>query len=334
MSKSEILEFIYDDNFISIFYEIYSTVTLIVCYLLSPVIFYIILTQSKSLDNLKYILLNQAFWCLCLETLVGLVKPVILSPYPGGYQIGFFSEIGDYYLSAYLTIFCLIFTANSIISLLIAIFSRYLIIFPSRFQHIFNRKDTYVVLALFYISLDVVCFIGVYKEIRKDNTTLYRDPVRDNQDLQQFFDRPTWFYTNRVSIKKFALFGFIIVTFFIVFSIVIIVMFLYQIQDHTKKFSINNSIQRSLIINCVSETIVTIVFLVLPFLFLLMFMTFEIQHTATSLTVLFCVLSTHCLADFIMILVSITPYRRWILNIFVKKCKVIVVPSNQERSRY
>ncbi|KAE9546898.1 hypothetical protein FO519_009890, partial [Halicephalobus sp. NKZ332] len=73
-------------------YQYYSSFTLCVTWLLAPLTFYIIFTQSKSLGPVKWLLLNHSFWCLMLDTVMGIFKPVFLGEVPGGYVVGLFNN--------------------------------------------------------------------------------------------------------------------------------------------------------------------------------------------------------------------------------------------------
>ena len=67
-----------EDSLLILFYFYYSYLTLGLCWILGPVVFYIVLTQSKTIGNFKWLILNHTFWCFCLENLIGIVKPVLL----------------------------------------------------------------------------------------------------------------------------------------------------------------------------------------------------------------------------------------------------------------
>ena len=62
------------------FYSYYSTVILVLCWMLAPFVFYAIIAKSKRIGKFKYLILNHCVWCLSLETGLGLIKPVIITP--------------------------------------------------------------------------------------------------------------------------------------------------------------------------------------------------------------------------------------------------------------
>lgn len=57
-----------------------TDVVFIITTALTPIIFYIISTQSKGLGNIKYFILNHTFWCYALEVILYLIKPTVLLP--------------------------------------------------------------------------------------------------------------------------------------------------------------------------------------------------------------------------------------------------------------
>lgn len=96
-------------------YIYYSYFTLFSCWLIAPILFYAILTQSRNLGNFKWLIFNHSFWCLTLESLLGLVKPVFLSPAAGGFQVGIFRDFGSFKSCGIAAIFCFIFSSNCIL---------------------------------------------------------------------------------------------------------------------------------------------------------------------------------------------------------------------------
>lgn len=97
------------------FYIYYSYFTLTLCWLITPFLFYVIITQSRNLGDFKWLIFNHSFWCLALESLLGLVKPLFLSPAAGGYQVGIFRDYGSFKTCGIAAIFCFIFSSNCIL---------------------------------------------------------------------------------------------------------------------------------------------------------------------------------------------------------------------------
>ena len=102
-------------QFLVEFYFYYSYFTLLVCWAIAPFLFHVILTQSRNLGDFKWLIFNHSFWCLALESLLGLVKPLFLSPAAGGYQIGIFKDYGSFKSCGISAVMCLMFSSNCIL---------------------------------------------------------------------------------------------------------------------------------------------------------------------------------------------------------------------------
>uniref|UniRef100_A0A7E4V126 ADP,ATP carrier protein n=1 Tax=Panagrellus redivivus TaxID=6233 RepID=A0A7E4V126_PANRE len=74
------------------YYSIYSTIMVILNYSVFPILLFIVATQSGKLGHIKYFIVNQTVWNLGISSVIGIFKPVIVTPVCGGYLIGFLEE--------------------------------------------------------------------------------------------------------------------------------------------------------------------------------------------------------------------------------------------------
>lgn len=80
--------------------------------------FYIILTQSKSIKNFKWFLINNSFWNILLEIGLGFLKPVFLLP-----SISVYTEIIKYPIT--ITILLFYFINVGVLCFLSAVIQRF-----------------------------------------------------------------------------------------------------------------------------------------------------------------------------------------------------------------
>ncbi|KAE9548229.1 hypothetical protein FO519_008559 [Halicephalobus sp. NKZ332] len=279
------------------FYFYYSYLTLILCWVLAPIVFYIILTQSKTIGKFKWLILNHTFWCFCLENLLGIVKPVLLAPACGGYQIGFLKN-ASFKSSVITTILCYFFSLGSIVGLMMTIFSRYMFIFPSKWQRIFYRREFYIFVAFLHIISMFIIFYIMIPTLDFSEKELHEDSMKYDPDLVYFFNRSTFFFIDhsRHDFEDVVFLGGMSVLY--VVSIAVVTVFIYQIFSN--KNVINDRIQKSLIVSSVAQTTLTCLLLVTPLYCYIIFI-------------------SHCLFDFCATVYFVKPYRMFLAKMIWKK---------------
>uniref|UniRef100_A0A914R6Y0 NADH dehydrogenase subunit 4 n=1 Tax=Panagrolaimus davidi TaxID=227884 RepID=A0A914R6Y0_9BILA len=102
-----------------------------ISWLIAPLYFFVVLTQSKLLGSFKWLLFNYSLWGFFLTTFMGLVKPIFLTPAFAVIHIGIFQNIGSY-LSTFALIAILVAIGTTCMGGMVSTLTyRYLMVFPS-----------------------------------------------------------------------------------------------------------------------------------------------------------------------------------------------------------
>ena len=301
------------------FYYYYSYLTLLGTWLIAPLLFYVILTKSGKLGNFKWFILNHSFWCLALETVFAIAKPLLLPPIAGGYQLGPFRHIWDFRSSVVCIFVCLGISGNCVISLSATLASRYLLIFPSAMFQWFTLKIALIIAVL----VNLVCYglIGyvLYPIIQLKQETIQEWADAEDSGLQVVYEKESTFMMIPFHYHEFA--DLLILLFFLVVHIagafILTFFFLQLFKRKTKVLS--NRIQRSLIVSSLAQTVLTSVFLFVPFILFFACIRFTIPHTTNVATLFLCVFNSHAFVEFVVTLYFVSPYRSFIRSLFITK---------------
>uniref|UniRef100_A0AC35EYN9 Serpentine Receptor, class H n=1 Tax=Panagrolaimus sp. PS1159 TaxID=55785 RepID=A0AC35EYN9_9BILA len=289
------------------------------CWLIAPFLFYVIITQSRNLGDFKWLIFNHSFWCLTLESLLGLVKPLFLSPAAGGFQVGIFRDYGSFKTCGIAAVFCFIFSSNCILGLSATLASRYLLVFPSSLTKWFTLKKALIAAVGLPIIAYIVILMVFYPILQTDTSTIHQWAFEYDPILKEYFDEPTFlflphFYHDYIDIPILSL---LIILTFSAFSVIL--FFLYQMTN--TKTTVSSKLQRSLLLSSVIQIVITCFFLFMPFIFFFIFIKYDIQNTASFMCILMCIFTSHCFIEFIATLYFVSPYRNFILRIFRKKVR-------------
>lgn len=186
------------------FYYYYSWLTLLATWFIAPLLFYVILTKSRKLGNFKWFILNHSFWCLALETVFAIAKPILLPPVAGGFQLGPFRNVWDFRSSIVFVFICLGISGNCVISLSATLASRYLLVFPTTVFQWFNLK-----IALFAtVIVNLACYgliaYVLYPIIQLEHEKIIEWADAEDPGLKVFYQNEPTFMMIPYSYHKFA----------------------------------------------------------------------------------------------------------------------------------
>ena len=308
-------------NFI-IVYQYYSTLTLSISWMLAPLTFYIILTQSKSLGQVKWLFLNQSFWCLMLETLLGIVKPVLFGDVASGYSVGLFRNT-DFRSSAITALLCLLFILYSIGGLVMTIQNRYATIFDVKMlKKISETKNMMIIVSILYVSMTIVCFVVVLPTVFIEKEQIYKWAREYNTELVPYFEQPTFFIVPHEMTDIPIIIALSTLLLIIVLCVVSGVTFIYSLKSVKTKVSLDKKVQRSIMLSAIVQMLLTVFFLFFPIVMFFCYIIFEVQYSGKSMQVFMCMLTSHCYLDFIATLYFVIPYRRFIMKKLPMKTKL------------
>uniref|UniRef100_A0A914Q7E0 Serpentine Receptor, class H n=1 Tax=Panagrolaimus davidi TaxID=227884 RepID=A0A914Q7E0_9BILA len=297
------------------FYYYYSYLTLFGTWLISPLLFYVILTKSGKLGNFKWFILNHSFWCLVLETIFGIVKPIILTPSAAGFQLGPFRHLFDFKSSVVFTFVCLGICGNCVISLSATLASRYLLVFPTTIFRWFSLK----VALIFAVIINAICYalIGyvLYPIIQLKQETIYEWADSEDSGLKIFYEKEPTFFMVPYYYHEYA--DILILLFFLVVHIAgafILIFFFYHLFQRKTK-ALTNKIQRSLLASSLAQTILTSVFLFIPFIVLFGALRFQVANTTSIGIIFLCLFNSHAFVEFIVTLYFVSPYRSFCIQL-------------------
>ncbi|KAE9551628.1 hypothetical protein FO519_005156 [Halicephalobus sp. NKZ332] len=340
------------------FYISFSYIALTVTLLLAPIVFYVILTQSKQIGNFKWLILNHTVWCFCQEVVLGIVKFVPLSPYTAVYQAGYFSET-NFQNSVIFVIIFLILTINSVMGVIMTMFTRYTVLFPAQWQQIVYRKETYFLLFVSHIIFNTTVAVAVLPSLRFSKIELYEEPMKADPEFENFVNLTSFFYMDYMiqsnynevyinvinkdrDLEPFVVepsFGYIdketfigavyatviMITFIYIACGVVVTIFLYQVNINYKKNNIINKLQRSLTINALVQMFLFCIFLMLPPYFLLIFICFNIENTSAIMIILVSMDCIHFPVDVLATFYFVSPYKKFVREIFGRRKTLVTV---------
>ena len=317
------------------FYYYYSTAILALCWMIAPFLFYVILTKSKKLNSIKWLIFNHSFWCLVLETMLGLVKPLFLLPCAGGIQIGFFKNMGNFRNTAFAAFICFCLISNCIYSLLATISSRYMFVFPSKLMLLKNVKANFIGAFAFAFASYAMLFVAFWPALKVNEGQIREWAFEYDPYLPEVLHIPSFFMfpPDNIRFIMMANIGLyvVIITGTSAFSVYFIRTIL-QRKTSVASTAATTRLHRSLILSSVMQIHLTNIFLLIPFLMFYVFIAFEVPHSATIYCVFTCIFMTHCLVEFLATFYFISPYRTYISTMFKKKISYQKQSNNSRQS--
>uniref|UniRef100_A0A914PVS8 Uncharacterized protein n=1 Tax=Panagrolaimus davidi TaxID=227884 RepID=A0A914PVS8_9BILA len=251
--------------FVTYFYYYYSYFSLCLTWIISPFLFYTIFTQSKTLGNFKWFILNHSFWCLAFETVFGIFKPMLLPPIAAGYQLGPFRHLWNWKSSIIAIFLCLGITGSCVISVSATLASRYLLIFPGSLFKWFNLKIAVGIGVLLNLACYGLIIYALYPLMELEKSTIIKWVSESDPGLSIIYsNEPTFVLVP----KDYHLKADIIVlaALFIIHLIgaFILLFFFYQLRKQKRSAILTNKVQRSLIISSLFQMLIVSGFLLIP----------------------------------------------------------------------
>ncbi|KAE9552228.1 hypothetical protein FO519_004572 [Halicephalobus sp. NKZ332] len=181
-------------------YQYYTSFIGILTFLLSPILFYAILTQSKSLGNLKWFILNHNFWLLMMELMFFLFKPILIFPYNGVLATGILRTVS--YKTFIIGIFTtLLFTVFAGLGLAGTFIERYVGAFDSIFKKFWNSTYAKIAFALSHLFFLVMIVVYIAVFLGADRDVMKNEALNMSKLLEVFVDEPSFFAVNGESHK-------------------------------------------------------------------------------------------------------------------------------------
>ena len=316
------------------FYFWYSYITLFLSWLIAPLLFYVILTQSKNLDNFKWFILNHSIWCLALQTKLAVTKPLILVPALAGYPLALLRS-GNYRSTVVCAILAIVLIVYCIASLFATLLCRYLLVFPSGLTQYFSKKLFIFIAvglsAIMYLILGISCVLI----FSTDDSTI--------QEWQQGIDDPAMmnFVRNEPAFASIPssyaetplLIAIIVDVIIIIFGLTCLILFCYLVTTlRTQTASI--ALKRSLLLSGIIQVLLVFVLLFFPSFLLMILLRFQVPHTANLICLGLCLVLTHSILEFLSTLIFVSPYRKFLKQqyskIFLsKKSEIVSIQISQ-----
>ena len=295
-------------------YQYYSSFALCITWILAPLTFYIILTQSKSLGPIKWLFLNHSFWCLILETTIGIIKPVVLGDVAAGYNIGLLKNTG-FQSSAITALLCLLFVFFSVGGLFMTIQNRYATIFDINILEKLSKGTNLLIAAIvIYVSMTLISCISVLPIFFIEVDQVHKWAKEYDTNLVLLFNQSTFFFIPHEMINVIVMISLILIILFAILCIVSGVMFIFYFRYMEIKTTRNKKIQKSVSLSALVQIFLTIFFLFIPVIIFFFNIEFKIRNSGKWMQVLMCVVTSHCFLDYIATLYFVLPYRRFLVN--------------------
>ena len=296
------------------FYYYFSYFTFVLCWLIAPLLFYVILTQSKKLTSFKWLILNHSFWCLALETLLALVKPLFMSPCAGGIQIGILRDYGNFRGTAIAALICLAFTGNCVLGVTFTIGARYVYVFPSKLAAWLSERNSFIFFGIISVIIYAFLIMTFWPMLIVDTETIHQWALEYDPFLETFFPEPSFFLIPHLFLDRVVPALLFFISLVIIVSIAFSIYFIRLILKHQTQTT--TRLQKSLIVSSVMQIYLTNIFLNLPVLAFFVFIAFDVPHSASAMCCFMTILMAHCLVEFIATFYFISPYRNFILKFF------------------
>ncbi|KAE9548204.1 hypothetical protein FO519_008584 [Halicephalobus sp. NKZ332] len=311
------------------FNMIFTTITALITVSMAPFYLYIVLTQSKSLGTYRFFILNHSIWTICAEICFGFSKTCMLMPGTAGFILGPLGKIGGIKMTTYFFLVDCLFMLFTIIGMTMSLIYRYTSIFPGRTKEIGTSKWMIVTCLIIQLAISVLLCIIADKFLSLDHDTMARKAIEFSPALSKFTNEPTFVFIDRE-------FGFPMVI--AVWITLIIISVLFGIVATTLFFELKHNryavkkleLQKTLILSCIVQIGITIVFLFIPIMVFFYYLTFGYVYAGPITMIVFCVFCLHAIAEMVATIYFVLPYRRFVmkrlLNIRQEKSNT-VVPS-------
>ena len=294
-------------NFILNFYHYFSYFSLFATWLVSPLLFYVIFTQSRQLGSLRWFILYSATWCWIFETVLSFNQFIILTPSTSVYSIGVIANHGSFDKTFFANIIAVACIVNYSIALALALSSRYLFVFPSALTGWINLKIMLGIAFTFILGLIVLL---AYATITKSDPAVAYAEAATYDEFFLVFQDPSLLYFSYDFGKPVGIVFFTTLNCLAIFAIACVVHFI-QLVKSTKTGTVSK-IQYSLIISCIVEVLLMCIVLILPAIIFVGFVVFQIPNSAAATAICISFIHLYCPINFFTTLYFVAPYRRYL----------------------
>uniref|UniRef100_A0A7E4VA50 Serpentine receptor class gamma n=1 Tax=Panagrellus redivivus TaxID=6233 RepID=A0A7E4VA50_PANRE len=263
--------------------------------------FYVILTQSKTLGNFKYYLINQTIWAQLFEIAVLLFYPVALAPFPAFYMKGLLQNYLSYKPTTYLYVIWCGLYVNVQLGTVLSLMNRYISVFIPNYRKFTENKYAVTFVALIHLFLYVMLAIA-YGTTADDEIAIREKAHNETHGvLDRFFDEPSFVY---VQLNKKANTILFYSNATIALALILsTVFFIVSVLCNRKKAHILTKTGASLVVLSLAQAVIAVIFLLVPASFSI------IAHSFYNF---------HSTADIICMLYCIVPYRRYCKSLCLK----------------
>lgn len=179
-------------------------------------------------------------------------------------------------------------------------------------KHIFeDSKLIYVFYALFQLSMNAITVIAIILGMVTEENAVKSQFLRENPDMVDFLNVNTVCFLNGKNSDLLAVFTFFShIFFFVLGTLLTIILFVYiRTNKYGNMFKSTQNLQLMLLRAFSIQVVNGFIFLLFPIASTSLMVYFKVPNTGKIFSMLLGVMSIHGLADYITMLVFITPYR-------------------------
>uniref|UniRef100_A0A7E4VWQ9 Serpentine Receptor, class T n=1 Tax=Panagrellus redivivus TaxID=6233 RepID=A0A7E4VWQ9_PANRE len=284
--------------------------------IMSILTYYIILTKSSLLGRFKYYLLYQTVCAQLLEITIVAVKPVVLTPYLGGFTGGILRNILTYdtFLISVWLGYC---TAGTcIISAALSVIYRFFFIFQPHNRKYLENKYNFVVIFTGHIA--AYCIFAYFILIDKVGQSALIPVALNNSGtalVEYFFEPGFAIFSEHEGIVRWlfkCIFYFILAisTAFLGSIVFAIVSFFVS---HRSKITITRT-TRSLLMTSLSQATLCVIFLNGPSMLVIGTWGWNVPNSNFAANIAMNLVSLYATFDRISTLCFVAPYRKFIIS--------------------
>ena len=293
---------------VSHIFTTYASYIAAITVLISPIYFYILLTQSSKLNTYKWLILNHSFWCFSFLLSFASVKPVVLLYCGCGFQTGVFRET-----SVITTIWALIAVLGcsimSIVGVSMSLSYRYFGLFPGKVKTICHSPPMYCFFIAVHILLWILLIVCVIQLTKVPQETMIQQALEFSPELQPFTNEKTFIFLSEEIYKVASIIVLIVLVGFTM--LFIFMMYLLKKELMSK---LRSELQKNLIISVIAQVSVTLIFEFNAYIFLFSSIIFRIPNSGLFTEILEMLVVSHTFMEYCVTLYFVLPYRKFILK--------------------
>ncbi|KAE9548544.1 hypothetical protein FO519_008247 [Halicephalobus sp. NKZ332] len=284
----------------------YSNVIGVITASVTPIYFYILLTQSSTLKKYKWFLLNHSFWCFCFLLSCVIVKPVLLLHAPCGFQVGIFRETSkDASVIALIVVFGL--ALMSVGGICMTLTYRYFGLFYGKIKTVCRSRSMYVLFVFLHLVFWIILLLCTLAIINIPQEVMIQQALQFDPELEPFTHEKTFMFIPEDIYNLAA----IILLIAIICVLVVVTVFIYLIKKELMS-KLRTEHQKNLIKSIIAQFIIAFVFQVCPFTFTFLSPPLKIPNSGPIMEIMEMLGVSYTLAEYCVTLYFVLPYRRYI----------------------